>query len=328
MFELILRFGLIKTDLYKEMLCDGKRENPKYKILILGDSFIADWHSRDSLYELLAEDLKTSGIKILNTARAGMGPIDYSIQMKTKGVSFKPEVVLLFYYVGNDLTDVQYNSGLYNLYKSCRFKDRTRKLLEFLRNKLYIYGFLKEKRDLMIVRFFDYDAVKKCAIDPELIALGKEGKINIWLLYISCRHKNYLLDNILMETEENMQAWEKAKGLLDDINSLCQRINSKLFIIIMPRSIQIDTSHFSFFEKCGFALDYRTLSSDKPQKLLESFCEERGVPYLDLLPHFKAQQGMQFYKINDDHLNVDGNKFSENLIFDFIMRNSEIERAD
>ncbi len=92
--------------------------------------------------------------KVLNTATGGMGPFDYLTEMRTKGISFKPDIVLLFYYVGNDLADVQYNrQNLTNL------KNRLKNFLRPLFKKLYIYNFYIEKK---IYYFRIYLIVQKC----------------------------------------------------------------------------------------------------------------------------------------------------------------------
>jgi hypothetical protein len=57
-------------------------------------------------------------------------------------------------------------------------------------------------------------------------------------LKLALDEKNYFLDNALMETDENMQAWQKVKQLLTNIHELCTRQNAQLMMIVLPASVQ------------------------------------------------------------------------------------------
>jgi hypothetical protein len=101
LLEGALRFGIIENAQY-----DRRRtqEKAKYKLLILGDSFILP---RSLLAKSLTRNLAGHDVSVLNAAISGTGPFEYLAEMKAVGMNFKPDVVLLSYYVGNDLTNVQ-----------------------------------------------------------------------------------------------------------------------------------------------------------------------------------------------------------------------------
>ncbi len=166
--------------------------------------------------------------------------------------------------------------------------------------------------------------MQKRGIDSKIITLAKENKVNPWLLVASSNNKNYILDNILMETEENMWAYKKIEELLNEIYLLCKKIDSEFIVIIFPDSTQVNKSHFDFCKKCKFNIDERTLSSNKPQRLLKSFCGDRNIPCIDLLSYFKAEKNKEFYRANDAYLNKEGCEFSKNIVLDFIIKNSKL----
>jgi hypothetical protein len=60
---------------------------------------------------------------------------------------------------------------------------------------------------------FDYENAKAAGISPELIEDAKKLNINPWLLNIALQEKNHLLDNVLMETPDNMKSWEKNQAI-------------------------------------------------------------------------------------------------------------------
>ena len=108
--EISLRLGFIPNNLHRATWTEGIQENPRHQILVLGDSFMNHWHSGDSVYELLLKDLEPYRVEILNTAAGGRGPSDYLNLLRRHGPRFRPDLILLSYYVGNDLTNFQYRT--------------------------------------------------------------------------------------------------------------------------------------------------------------------------------------------------------------------------
>ncbi len=54
------------------------------------------------------------------------------------------------------------------------------------------------------------------------------------------------------------------------------------------------------------------------------FCTDRRIPCLDLLPAFKAPKNEEFYREKDDHLNEKGNRLAEELIVNFVLKNTAV----
>jgi hypothetical protein len=173
-------------------------------------------------------------------------------------------------------------------------------------------------------RPFDYEKAKAAGISPELIEDAKELRINPWLLNLALQEKNHLLDNVLMESPDNMKSWEKVKQLLAEIHDICNSLQSQLILVIFPGSIQVNDSHFEFYKKLTLNLDVRTLQSPKPQRLLMEFCADRYIACLDLLPAFKSRRDEEFYRDKDDHLNEKGARVAGQLILDFLLRKTAV----
>jgi len=320
LLEGTLRLGIIKNPQHTRLQIQGKQNRAKYKLLILGDSFIL---KGGLLGRPLAQHLGSYDITVFNAATSGTGPFEYLAEMRAVGVKFKPDIVLLAYYTGNDLTNVQ-NHQKFNPNKpSIAINSAaSRSYLQ----KLYLYHYFLQKIRVLLARFyyFDYEEAQAAGISPDLVEDAKQLRINPWLVKLALYEKNYLLDNILMETEENIRAWEKVKDLLAEIHDVCKYLEAQLAIVTFPRSIQINESHFKFYEDLTFNIDKRTLESVKPQRLLMEFCADRRIPCLDLLPAFKARKKEEFYREKDDHLNEKGNRLAEELILDFILQNTTV----
>lgn len=81
----------------------GLREREAPRVVVLGDSFSLDYEG--SAMRLLRGHLAARGVPMLNLAVGGSGPADYLDQFTRYGVKYAPKLVILNYYVGNDVTD-------------------------------------------------------------------------------------------------------------------------------------------------------------------------------------------------------------------------------
>jgi len=312
--EALLRAGLIPNIHHQRstrLAAETQNNSGKFRILVLGDSFIDNVRCPDCVYPLLKQDLAGQAVSLTNGAGSGMGPVGYLGQMRRLGPKVRPDLVLLFYYVGNDLTNVQYRLN-------ASLRETLRRLMKPLLEELYLYHFCREKMNLLSRNTLNYRSLRDEGIPADLLELARQGEMNHGYLVMSAAHKNYILDNVLMETEENLRAWQSVKGILAEVHRQSQKIGSRLAMVIIPHTVQVTRSHFAFFESLKFNLDERTLSSEKPQALLGEFCKEQGIACLDLLPHFRAQAGQELYWAKDEHFSGQGNRFAERLILEFV----------
>ena len=232
--ELLLRSQIIPIRHHRHVESQGTIEAPRHKLLILGDSF---FDRRTELNDLLVEKLTPRRYEVLNLAMSGMGPVEYLWELQAYGRAFGPNIVILSYYIGNDLTDVQYK-GEALVSQDTGVKARLRPIIR----SLHIYHFFKEKREALRMRRLDVELIRAHGVDEKWIELASQREINPFLLELAIAHPRYLLDNVLIDTEANMEAWKMIETSLDRIDALCHEIGAELRIVIFPRSIQIDDS--------------------------------------------------------------------------------------
>lgn len=320
--ELSLRANLIPNEFYLKMKEAVPRGEARRRLLVLGDSFAADWKAEERLNTILERRLLEKGFRVLNLARGGYGPNEYLFQMKTFGLPYRPDLVLLFYYVGNDLTDVQY------ALKARETRSRRERMRDVLRpylHHVYLYHFYKEFEIAWHdYRMKDWSKFEDQGYSEEILALVRERKINYNFLGKSQR-ADHFLSNVLMETAENMQAWEECMKLLDEIHGLCEGVGAKLMIVVIPFSTQVNDRQFWLFEGMKFILDERMMISERPQDLMRAFCEERGIAYLDLLPYFRQRKEEDFFRPTDPHFNSQGDTFAAELVYRHLEENGLLE---
>jgi lysophospholipase L1-like esterase len=322
-FEGVLRLGWVDNFKHGVDRTDRRWEELEHRVLVLGDSFIVPY---GLLGRLLAEDFAARGVAVRNQAVSGTGPFEYLERLQQfAGTGLQlPDVVLLGYYAGNDLTDVQDNPKFSEDASSTAIRTGIPPFSPLVKNEWYhelnafhyLRPFFVDPPAQQVE--FDWSKYEALGIETELIEDAKARRINRWLLALAHRNPHHLLDNVLMETERNARAWERSRELITRIHGMCDERGVRLLVVMFPRSVQIDDSHFDFFRRLKFEVDERTLVSTVPQTKMAELCAELDVPLLDLLPAFEAD-GRQLYLEKDDHLNLEGHHFAAERIVPWVM---------
>jgi hypothetical protein len=320
--ELALRTNLIPNEFYLKMKESVPQGETKGRLLILGDSFAAAWNSEERLTDMLERRLLEKNFRILNLARGGYGPFEYTSQLKTFGLAFRPDLVLLFYYAGNDLTDVQYAM---KKRESSPSRTKLQNAFRPYLHHVYLYHYYKEfEAALHDYRMKDWSKFEQEGFPEEILTLVKERKINYNFLSKS-RSTEHFMSNALMETEENMRAWDTCVALFDEIHGLCRERGSTLVIVVLPFSAQVNDHQFWLFEGMKFTIDERMLTEQPPQDLMRAYCEDRGIPCLDLLPSFRERRDEDFFRPTDPHFNDEGDKLAAELVYRFLEEHGHLD---
>ena len=125
MGEACLRYGLI--DLFPHYT---KEYNPKgikpkspdvFRVVVLGDSLTARANGYPREIETLINDDSTAKhFEMINLAVSGTGPLLYKARLTNLGSWFKPDLVLVALFLGNDLINIkdpyQKNGWFRNVY--------------------------------------------------------------------------------------------------------------------------------------------------------------------------------------------------------------------
>lgn len=315
-----LRVGWIPNPKHAVVANQRRWSAAQQRVLVLGDSFIAP---QGGLAPLLDAALERRGVAVWNLAVSGTGPFEYLESLRAFDRE-TPDLVLLSYYAGNDLTDVRDNPK-YDPQASGTAIHLLTPPLDPLPNRRWyhsLYG-VHWLRPLWTPapppHPFDWEAFARAGIDAGLIADARRLEINPYLMELALRNPDHLLDNVLMEGDANARAWRRVVELLDGVREASRARGATLAIAVFPRSIQIDDSHFPFFEKLRFRVDPRTLGSREPQRRIADYARGRGVPLLDLQPVLREHGAEALYLEKDDHLNDTGNRVAAESIVPWLL---------
>lgn len=316
--SILIWFGKIRFEWSDQLILKYKYEKNKSKfkkILVLGDSQLEKWPIKHCLYKDIERFCKTYDIGYVNAAHHGFGPIEYKDRLAYIGPDYKPSLIILFYYVGNDLTDVMLRSDEVPkkpTYDVVFIEGKSDSLIEGKSDS--------QKLDKRTITSFDWDDDKYQAIDPTIIDLAKKRAINPHILEMSVWHPDYLVDNNTVASTQSRGGWYNVLEIFEEILVLCDQVNSAICIVAIPSTVQVDSSHFDFYRKAAFNVPGELTSSRKAQDLLYDFSSASSIKYLDLLPYFKAYSNTaSLYFENDDHLSEEGHQLAFNLLREEIL---------
>ncbi len=294
------------------------------RILILGDSQLGKWPMDHCLHKDLKTYCDDNDIGFVNASHRGFGPIEYVDQLATIGPDYKPNLIILFYYVGNDLTDVLLRNDetpkvrtnqvawMEGQQQQVAAKENAPETYE---NKP-AFGVTAEG-DSIKNPLFDWKNFKREGIDSTMIEYAKNAiqnpkkigpqYVNPHMLVMGTWERDYLLLNTTVHTPKSKFTWYRILQKMETLLTLTETLGAELCLVPIPTTVQVDTSHFDFYRKLTFNVSNELLENNKTQELLYKFAMGSSIHYLDLLPHFKHYPNTaQLYFENDDHLSEQG----------------------
>jgi len=298
LLELVCRFGLIKNPAH-ERSQKIRAAAGSFKVMVLGDSFSLE--REGTVCQLLASDLRQRGFGVLNMGVEGTGPINYLQNLETYGRDYHPNLILVNYYVGNDLTDTLFGEA-----RRSGWKESVKRVIK--------WSYLGEL--VMQVRA---QYAQRVRLAPVVQSIHDSrgslpDTLNPFLVELARFYPDYLITNLLMENDDAKRAWALNETVLGQMKQAASKSGARLVIAVFPSTLQVNESHVPFYTNIGFRYDAHIADSRKPQETIASWCERESVLCLDLLPAFRSAQPHEYYLTNDDHWNDDGNRLAYQVL--------------
>lgn len=257
-----------------------------YRIVALGDSFaVGSVPQRDNFLTRLESLLSTHGpVEVINMGVSATNPVEYLSLLAEEGLSFRPDLVLVNLFVGNDLESRQ-----------PRWHERS--YLATLARALWRLG-----------------------QSPAIVSLaGSEGAVyeddapgmnpDTFMEVQVDRSWIYERDSARVKA-----AVERAAGFVRRMRELSADVGSDLLVTLIPDETQIDAD---LRARVAAARDVLPAQFDweQPNRLLrQAFANDR-IDVLDLLPALSAAATRErVYKPADTHWNLAGNRVAAETI--------------
>jgi lysophospholipase L1-like esterase len=291
------------------------------RILILGDSItfgigVTDQETYPAQLEAILQEKIKPQVEVINAGYAsGFAPDTEYVYLKNRGLALKPDIILLGFFVWNDISDLSEtiwekidDKGLPEKITSCcRVADEG-----ILRNKSiefkYRYPWLRESHlyifmlDILNNKFHIFN------LPPNEVAKRDLNQ--------GCILNTHCID--IFKNEE-----EKTYKVISAMNKICEDNGIKFIIAIFPVDYQIYPAEY---KKYGTLTLPEENNRNFIQKRIEQIFSEQNIDYLDLYQTYvdNKARGNPFFA-HDAHLNKLGNRIAAEEIAKYIIEKKLIK---
>lgn len=248
---------------------DIKQSRKNYRILFLGDSFLAGGgvkHVKECFPNVLEEMLNGS-VNVKTFASGGWGTDQQYLAFLKKGLAWKPDLVVIAFCAYNDLQNILSNSHGRSARKSCKpyFSMTRNESLQLFNCEGYPINFspaYKIKTEfrlyaLSLLKYIITTNVKRkpneydfSRVDSKYLGFaggGKSGEIHALKKNLSWSPQNgntRVSAYIHEDFEINSYQWKLLEEILRSFNEDVRSIGSKLILMLLPVTFKSQDSRF------------------------------------------------------------------------------------
>ena len=263
-----------------------------YRILGIGDSFSFGIVPYEKNYLTLIESHLSrtkETVEIFNMGIPSIGPKDYLSLLVKEGLDFRPDMVLLSFFIGNDFNDS---------YK----------------RKLYEYSY--------VTSLLHYIISLQPKIEGRKINQGEycdDCPTFTYDDYLAIEYERSHIFN--MEYREFPKLFGRSIYYLSQIKEICDRKGIKFIVVIIPDEIQMNHAlRDAVQEKFRFKENKEHWDFKLPNELLAGELNKLEVDYIDLYDFFLAETSEPLYRPRDTHWNIKGNRLAADVIGNYLSK--------
>jgi hypothetical protein len=283
-----------------------------FRILILADSY---GHAREVPLEAnFARQLEAllndsapdrTTFEVINAGHFGLGTVQEYLYYTTEGHRYDPDLVLLGFYVGNDVLDnfgplvqqwndvstvdfphYQYNSDRPDLVQPGMAWNR--RLKSWLRQNIYIVNALAG------------------GAPPDRVEVGDPSAITDRALRVPMGI--YQSPHRLWD-----EAWNIVPYALRDLKTAVESDGAQFGVFVIPDRRQIYDDNWKATLARLPDLDPADLDRERPTRMIMDILESEDIPTLNLLDPFRAADERLYFEI-DGHWNAAGHRLTAELL--------------
>jgi hypothetical protein len=263
----------------------GEKRPGVYRIAALGDSFAVGPAVPFAANYLTLLEKSLPAAEVLNFGVSGAGPREYLAVLRRDVWAYRPDLVLVSVFVGNDITETL---------PAPRHLDPRQHALYLLLQRGWRLA--RERRRTSGVPTVAAADRPPSALSPETFREVEARRLAV------C---------VQPPSQPMEKKWRRALGHLQAIITDCRRQGVDVAVVLIPDEFQVNPRVLAqAVHDAGLKPDQIDL--DLPQRRLRDFCGGLGVSCLDLRPAFAAVSDT--YAVCDTHWNERGNRLAAGQI--------------
>lgn len=278
-------------------------------------------------------------VEVVNVGRVGTSTIRELDLYEAIGSRFHPDLVILAYYLGNDLAEIsqeQTHTELAEWHPS----GWTRRLAFYWCPNLYLELALvrqsrrqlrefTQRREAEIIDDIRREAlardrdpaaavVKYGTLSPKLRTDAASGMLSEQRIVDACIEPDRLVRALDPDDAYFQRAWGRTKEHLDRLREAVTRDGARLVVVAIPAPFQLDRKSLEFHKALGYVVRESWLEeTPRTAVALREWTLTANVPYLDLTDRFRDAE-KSLYFIEDVHFTPEGNRECAQAICDFL----------
>jgi lysophospholipase L1-like esterase len=306
-----------------------------YRILVLGDSFTAGLQVPEEqafpkqLEALLQAEFPQTNFEVINAGVIGYGTDNQLAYFTGEGYKYQPDLVLLAFFTGNDITDNIWYS-LYNLENGQLIRvDAAHPPDPGSRAPRWS----REDSTFRRVRSFLYTNSRLYSVSIELLTLAAIQRlpalanllISLGLVEITQPVVNY--GNIYAFRYLPEEAWTKTEALIVQLKREVEANGGEFLVAILPDETDVDEDRRSeIYEAYAHLTKEQAISGPVPARHIAQLLQARNISYVPLLAALQDHQqqtGEALYFRYDGHWNAAGHAVAGQAIFQYLIKNRD-----
>ena len=293
-----------------------KKRKDVVRILGLGDSFAVFSREKGKNYHnILQEKHRVTGranVEIINAGMEGTGPGYYWHILHKYGDSFKPDLVVVGFFIGNDFLGARFDIAIGDLIiEPNDIIERYSKYYKFYNWRLY---------KLFQNEYIRYRESRKIEQERKNSPLSQVGTFSRDT-FLRVEMERSLIFNKNNHGELNKR-WQECADIILKMKKWCDKRKVELVIAIFPDQFQVDKElRDEVFDryKDSNMTNIENMDLSYPNRLIINFCRGHDIHCLDMLEQFQEQgKNQQLYILRDTHWNSAGNQLVADLIFAYV----------
>ncbi|MCK4911903.1 MAG: SGNH/GDSL hydrolase family protein [Thermodesulfovibrionales bacterium] len=293
---------------FKDVEYAYEKPDNTYRIVAIGDSFVfSPVAYPDNFLTILEDKMGRTNtgqkIEIINMGINGLGPKDYHRLLNKEALAYGPDMVMVFFFVGNDIYL------------------KLKKDMAPQKPKLYLFALVR--RAAKVIRHLDvFQILFANEFSDTLTEKNRDRYMGIMLMNV----EKYLLDQngtpLLHSNQVLKEQYNGNLSYIAEMNRICRRNRSELVVVLVPEDMQVNNGLREFVisntrglkseDSPGFTFDFTI-----PQKTLARDLGRLGIRYIDLYGYFRGMHemsGNNYFIEYDGHWNIEGNRLAAESI--------------
>ena len=268
------------------------KENYDLRILMLGDSFTWGYgvEANQTFSELLQQKINGNGVHadVINAGATSYSPILEYLLLREKGVSLRPDVILLNF----DLSDLQDDY----LREQTALLDSEGNLIKVLNPEKNTF-LLKIYKRLKVVELVNGMFIWLDRILPPPAQLDEQ-------YFSEIKYDRDGISRYRQMVDEETH-WNRTFHYLDLIAELSRKNNITFILSIYPYGHQVSKLEWAEGKhNLGFSNDL--VYSSRVENILEEYAQRNHILFVSMFPHFKNSTDHPLYFPYDGHFNQNG----------------------